>query len=71
MSHRHPGDPGRYLLARSVAPELLAALPLGEVKPVPCGEIDARNAGDQPYSPGTQRAWEYWPQRAGCGDMLG
>jgi ribulose-5-phosphate 4-epimerase/fuculose-1-phosphate aldolase len=50
---------------------LLAALALGEVKPLSRGEIDARNAGYKPQSPETQRAWEYWARRAGCGDMLG
>src|SRR5262249_44913562 len=50
---------------------LLAALALGEVKPLSRGEIDARNAGYKPYSPETQRAWEYWARRAGCGDRLG
>src|SRR5499433_762504 len=50
---------------------LLAALALGEVKPLSLGEINARNAGYKPYSPETQRAWEYWARRAGCGDMLG
>ncbi len=29
-----------------------------------------RNAGYKPYSPETQRAWEYWARRAGCSDML-
>src|SRR2546422_11450325 len=33
VSHRHPDDPGRYLLARSVSPELtLDGLPTGEEK---------------------------------------
>ena len=49
---------------------LLAALPLGEVKPLSRGEIDARNAGYKPRSPETQRAWEYWARRAGCADLL-
>jgi HCOMODA/2-hydroxy-3-carboxy-muconic semialdehyde decarboxylase len=50
---------------------LLAAVALGgEVKALSPGEIDARNAGYKPYSPETQRAWEYWARRAGCGDML-
>jgi ribulose-5-phosphate 4-epimerase/fuculose-1-phosphate aldolase len=49
---------------------LLAALPLGEVKGLSRGEIDARNAGYKPYSPETQRAWEYWARRAGCADLL-
>jgi ribulose-5-phosphate 4-epimerase/fuculose-1-phosphate aldolase len=50
---------------------LLTALALGEVTPLSLGEIKARNAGYKPYSPETQRAWEYWARRAGCGDMLG
>lgn len=49
---------------------LLAALALGEVKPLSPGEIAARNAGYKPSSPETQRAWEYWARRAGCGEML-
>jgi ribulose-5-phosphate 4-epimerase/fuculose-1-phosphate aldolase len=50
---------------------LLAALALGEVKPLTRGEIDARNAGYKPSSPETQRAWEYWAHRAGCAALLG
>jgi hypothetical protein len=34
------------------------------------GEIDARNRGYSPYSTETLRAWEYWANKAGCGDML-
>jgi ribulose-5-phosphate 4-epimerase/fuculose-1-phosphate aldolase len=49
---------------------LLAALTLGEVKPLSPGEIAARNAGYKPSSPETQRAWEYWARRAGCREML-
>src|SRR2546422_10791837 len=30
VSHRHPDDPGRYLLARSVAPELVERGDIGE-----------------------------------------
>jgi HCOMODA/2-hydroxy-3-carboxy-muconic semialdehyde decarboxylase len=44
----------------------LAAMRLGEVKPLSRGEIDARNAGYKPHSPETWRAWEYWATRAGC-----
>src|SRR2546427_531437 len=111
VSHRHPDDPGRYLLARSVAPELvergdiveftldgtptreetralylerfihgaiyearsdvMAVVHAHAEAPLPLGEINARNAGYKPYSPETQRAWEYWARRAGCGEMLG
>jgi ribulose-5-phosphate 4-epimerase/fuculose-1-phosphate aldolase len=34
------------------------------------GEIAARNAGYSPYSSETWRAWEYWANAAGVGDML-
>jgi ribulose-5-phosphate 4-epimerase/fuculose-1-phosphate aldolase len=46
------------------------ALQLGQVKPLSRGEIEARNAGYQPYSPETWRAWEYWATRAGCAHLL-
>ena len=49
----------------------LAAMQLGEVKPLSRGEIDARNAGYKPHSPETWRAWEYWATRAGCRELLG
>ena len=49
----------------------LAAMRLGEVKPLSRGEIDARNAGYKPHSPETWRAWEYWATRAGCRELLG
>jgi HCOMODA/2-hydroxy-3-carboxy-muconic semialdehyde decarboxylase len=48
----------------------MAAMQLGEVKPLSRGEIDARNAGYKPHSPETWRAWEYWATRAGCGELL-
>ena len=48
----------------------MAAMQLGAVKPLSRGEIDARNAGYQPYSPETWRAWEYWATRAGCRELL-
>src|SRR5256712_7218086 len=51
------------------ARSLLAALALGEVKPLSLGEINARNAGYKPYSPETQRAWEYWARLACCGHL--
>ena len=46
---------------------------LGDLKPLSDGEINARTAGTgyRPDSPETQRAWEYWARRAGCGDLLG
>jgi len=49
----------------------LAAMRLGEVKPLSRGEIEARNAGYKPHSPETWRAWEYWATRAGCKELLG
>jgi HCOMODA/2-hydroxy-3-carboxy-muconic semialdehyde decarboxylase len=50
---------------------LSAALHLGgKIKYLSQGEIDARNKGYKPYSPETWRAWEYWANKCGCGDML-
>jgi HCOMODA/2-hydroxy-3-carboxy-muconic semialdehyde decarboxylase len=48
----------------------MAAMQLGAVKPLSPGEIAARNAGYQPRSPETWRAWEYWATRAGCKELL-
>jgi HCOMODA/2-hydroxy-3-carboxy-muconic semialdehyde decarboxylase len=48
----------------------MAAMQLGDVKPLSRGEIDARNAGYKPHSPETWRAWEYWATRAGCSELL-
>jgi HCOMODA/2-hydroxy-3-carboxy-muconic semialdehyde decarboxylase len=42
----------------------------GSIKYLSQGEIDARNRGYSPYSTETWRAWEYWANKAGCGDML-
>src|SRR5437763_67111 len=42
----------------------------GEVKYLSQGEIAARLAGYSPYSPETWRAWEYWANKAGCGQMV-
>jgi ribulose-5-phosphate 4-epimerase/fuculose-1-phosphate aldolase len=51
---------------------LMAAMRLGgEIKGLSEGEIAAREAGYQPYSVETWRAWEYWARRAGCGDLVG
>jgi len=48
------------------------AMQLGDLKPLSEGEINARASGTgyQPQSPETQRAWQYWAQRAGCADLL-
>jgi hypothetical protein len=48
------------------------AMQLGELKPLSPGEIDARAAGTgyKPDSPETQRAWQYWAQRAGVAELL-
>ena len=42
----------------------------GAVKYLSQGEIDARNRGYSPYSTETWRTWEYWANKAGCGDLL-
>ena len=49
----------------------LAAMQAGKPIPLSKGEIAARAAGYRPRSPETWRAWEYWANRAGCGDMIG
>jgi ribulose-5-phosphate 4-epimerase/fuculose-1-phosphate aldolase len=46
------------------------AMRMGEVKALAPGEIAARAAGYKPHSPETQRAWQYWATRAGCGELL-
>src|SRR6202020_1805397 len=43
----------------------------GKPMPLSKGEIAARAAGYKPQSPETWRAWEYWANRAGCGDKIG
>jgi HCOMODA/2-hydroxy-3-carboxy-muconic semialdehyde decarboxylase len=42
----------------------------GGIKYLSQGEIDARNRGYSPYSTETWRAWEYWANKAGVGDLL-
>ena len=42
----------------------------GRIKYLSRGEIEARNRGYSPYSTETWRAWEYWANKAGCGQML-
>jgi ribulose-5-phosphate 4-epimerase/fuculose-1-phosphate aldolase len=42
----------------------------GKIKYLSKGEIDARNAGYSPYSTETWRAWEYWANKAGVGNLL-
>lgn len=42
----------------------------GEVKYLRQGEIDARNRGYSPYSVETWRAWHYWANKAGVGNMV-
>jgi hypothetical protein len=42
----------------------------GPIKYLSQGEIDARNRGYGPYSPETWRAWEYWANKAGVGNMV-
>ena len=42
----------------------------GRIKYLSQGEIDARNRGYSPYSTETWRAWEYWANKAGVGQLL-
>ena len=42
----------------------------GRIKYLSQGEIEARNRGYSPYSTETWRAWEYWANKAGVGDLL-
>ena len=42
----------------------------GKIKYLSKGEIDARNRGYSPYSVETWRAWEYWANKAGVGNLL-
>jgi ribulose-5-phosphate 4-epimerase/fuculose-1-phosphate aldolase len=42
----------------------------GDIKYLSQGEIDARNRGYAPYSPETWRAWEYWANKAGVGNLV-
>jgi ribulose-5-phosphate 4-epimerase/fuculose-1-phosphate aldolase len=42
----------------------------GEIKYLSQGEIDARNRGYGPYSVETWRAWEYWANKAGVGNLV-
>src|SRR4051812_7268464 len=48
------------------------AIQLGSMKPLSTAEINARAAGSgyKPDSPETQRAWQYWAQRAGVAHLL-
>jgi HCOMODA/2-hydroxy-3-carboxy-muconic semialdehyde decarboxylase len=48
------------------------AMQLGDLKPLSHGEINARAGGTgyKPQSPETQRAWQYWAQRAGVAHLL-
>ena len=42
----------------------------GEIRYLSQGEIEARDRGYSPYSVETWRTWEYWANKAGCGDLL-
>ncbi len=42
----------------------------GPIKYLSQGEIDARNRGYGPYSTETWRAWEYWANKAGVGNLV-
>ena len=47
----------------------LAAMQMGEYKPLSRGEIEARLKLDL-ESPGMKRSWEYWAREAGCEHLL-
>jgi ribulose-5-phosphate 4-epimerase/fuculose-1-phosphate aldolase len=47
------------------------AMRLGQPKALSAGEIAARTRDYKPFSSASWRAWEYWAQRAGCGDLIG
>jgi HCOMODA/2-hydroxy-3-carboxy-muconic semialdehyde decarboxylase len=47
----------------------LAAMQLGEYKPLSRGEIEARLKLD-PETPALKRGWEYWAREAGCEHLL-
>ena len=42
----------------------------GQIKYLSQGEIDARSRGYSPYSVETWRAWHYWANKAGVGDLV-
>jgi ribulose-5-phosphate 4-epimerase/fuculose-1-phosphate aldolase len=42
----------------------------GQIKYLSQGEIDARNHGYGPSAPETWRAWEYWANMAGVGNLV-
>ena len=46
------------------------AMQMGEIHPLSLGEIESRRSGYKPDSPETQRAWQYWANRAGCAELL-
>ena len=49
----------------------LAAMQIGEFKPLSDGEIATRDAGYKPYSDQTWRTWQYWAGNAGCAHLVG
>jgi len=57
-------------LPRNARALLRAKILGGNIAYLSQGEIDARNRGYSPYSTETWRAWEYWANKAGVGDLL-
>jgi ribulose-5-phosphate 4-epimerase/fuculose-1-phosphate aldolase len=57
-------------LTRNARTQLRALQLGGEIKHLSPGEIAARNRGYSPYSVETWRTWEYWANKAGCGNLL-
>ena len=46
------------------------AMQMGDIHPLSLGEIESRRSGYKPDAPETQRAWQYWANRAGCAELL-
>ena len=57
-------------LPRNARAQMRAKQLGGKIKYLSQGEIDARNRGYSAYSPETWRAWEYWANKAGVGNLL-
>jgi len=57
-------------LPRNARALMRAKMTGGTIKYLSKGEIDARNKGYSPYSTETWRAWEYWANKAGVGNLL-
>jgi ribulose-5-phosphate 4-epimerase/fuculose-1-phosphate aldolase len=57
-------------LPRNARAQMRAVQLGGDITYLSKGEIAARAAGYSPYSTETWRAWEYWANKAGCGNLV-